>query len=105
MFHIDQIFSLDQSQYVESFRSIDIPVLFVNGSLDEYTTIHDVRMLARYIENSDFAVVPDAGHFLDLESTGARRATGAITRRFLFADHCLSASAQTESGAGLQMAM
>jgi hypothetical protein len=46
MFHIDQIFSLDQSQYVDIFQSIDVPVLFIIGALDQYTTAKDVRVLA-----------------------------------------------------------
>jgi rhamnosyltransferase subunit A len=83
MFHIDQIFELDQNQYINCFETIDVPVLFINGSLDEYTTTEDVRTLSRYIRHSQFAVVPDAGHFLDLESTQARRTTGAIKRSFL----------------------
>jgi hypothetical protein len=32
-------------------------------------------------------VVPDAGHFIDLESSQARRATGEIERSFLFGTH------------------
>lgn len=105
MFHIDQIFSLDQSQYVDSFRSIDVPVLFINGALDEYTTIQDVQLLARYIENCEFAVIPNAGHFLDLESTEARRSAGEIKRRFLFADQYLPENAEAANAVGLQMAM
>jgi rhamnosyltransferase subunit A len=58
-------------------------VLFINGELDEYTTTEDVRSIARHIRYSQFAVIPDAGHFLDLESTQARRTTGEIKRRFL----------------------
>jgi len=84
MFHIDQIFKLDQSQYVDEFRAIDVPVLFVNGALDEYTTPQEVRLLQQYIPYSRFAVIPNAGHFLDLESTEARRATGEVKREFLF---------------------
>lgn len=83
MFHIDQIFELDQSQYVDSFAAIEVPVLFINGALDEYTTTEDVRSLARYLRYSQFAVIPEAGHFLDLESTQARRAAGDFQRRFL----------------------
>jgi pimeloyl-ACP methyl ester carboxylesterase len=83
MFHIDQIFELDQSKYVDHFRAIDVPVLFVNGALDEYTTTDDVRSLATHIKYSQFAVIPDAGHFLDLESSQARRAAGEIERSFL----------------------
>jgi pimeloyl-ACP methyl ester carboxylesterase len=83
MFHIDQIFQLDHSQYVDRFAAIEVPVLFVNGALDEYTTAEDVRALAQYIRYSQFVVVPEAGHFLDLESSQTRRATGEIMRSFL----------------------
>src|SRR5258708_14330387 len=84
MFHIDQIFELDQRKYIDHFAAIDVAVLFVNGALDEYTTTEDVRSLAKYIKNSQFAAIPDAGHFLDLESSRARRATGEVERSFLF---------------------
>jgi pimeloyl-ACP methyl ester carboxylesterase len=83
MFHINQIFELDQTKYVGQFAAIDIPVLFVNGALDEYTTTEDVRSLAKYIKYSQFAVISGAGHFLDLESLEVRRAAGTIERRFL----------------------
>jgi rhamnosyltransferase subunit A len=83
MFHIDQIFELDQSKYIDHFTAIDVPVLFVNGALDEYTTTDDVRSLATHIKYSQFAVIPHAGHFLDLESSQARRAAGEIERSFL----------------------
>jgi rhamnosyltransferase subunit A len=86
MFHIDQIFQLDQSQYVDRFKAIEVPVLFLNGALDEYTTAEDVRALAQYIRHSQFAVVPEAGHFLDLESTQTRRTTGEIMRSFLLGE-------------------
>ena len=84
MFQIDQIFELDHRNYIDHFAAIDVPVLFVNGALDEYTTTEDVRSLAKYIKNSQFAAIPDAGHFLDLESSRARRATGEVERSFLF---------------------
>jgi rhamnosyltransferase subunit A len=87
MFHIDQIFELDQSKYIDHFTAIDVPVLFVNGALDEYTTTNDVRSLATHIKYSQFAVIPDAGHFLDLESSQARRAAGEIERVFLLGDY------------------
>jgi pimeloyl-ACP methyl ester carboxylesterase len=99
MFHIDQIFELDQSQYVNRFAAIEVPVLFINGGLDEYTTTEDVRSLARYIRRSEFAVIPETGHFLDLESTQARRATGEIKRGFL-----LERDPSVESLPALEMA-
>ncbi|KPB49971.1 3-hydroxyacyl-CoA-acyl carrier protein transferase [Pseudomonas coronafaciens pv. oryzae] len=70
-FHISQIRKLSASNYVERFSSIDIPVLFINGEKDEYTTVEDARMFSNYIAKSSFNVVPDTGHFLDLESKAA----------------------------------
>jgi len=84
MFHIDQIFELDHRQYVSRFSAIDVPVLFINGALDEYTTTKDVRALAQHIKYSQFAVIENAGHFIDLESKQAWRALGAVKREFLF---------------------
>jgi rhamnosyltransferase subunit A len=87
MFHINQIFELVQSQYVDQFAAIDVPVLFINGDLDEYTTTEDVRSLAQYIRHSQFAVVPNAGHFLELESSQARQVAGEIQRSFLLGNN------------------
>jgi pimeloyl-ACP methyl ester carboxylesterase len=70
-FHISQIRKLSASNYVERFSSIKIPVLFVNGEKDEYTTVEDARSFSTYISQSSFNVVPDTGHFLDLESKAA----------------------------------
>jgi pimeloyl-ACP methyl ester carboxylesterase len=95
MFHIDQIFALDQSNYIDHFSAIEIPVLFVNGALDEYTTSKEVRSLAKHIKDSQFAVIPDAGYFLDLESSKARRAAGEIERTFLFGSDPMFASMRT----------
>ena len=86
IFHIDQIFELDKKQYMNQFCSIDVPVLFLNGQLDEYTTPQDARTLAQYIPLSEFAVVEDAGHFLDLESRQLWRSVSGIIRSWMFAD-------------------
>jgi rhamnosyltransferase subunit A len=107
MFHIDQIFSLDQSQYVDVFQSIEIPVMFINGALDQYTTTEDVRVLARYIKYAEFATIPKAGHFLDLESTEARRVAGEMKREFLFGRVHLNHSLEeaTTRGCGVAVAV
>lgn len=105
MFHIDQIFELDQSQYIDELAAIEVPVLFINGALDEYTTTEDVRSIAKHIKHSQFAVIPEAGHFIDLESSHARRATGEIERSFLFGRYPMvrgmSASGSKGSDVGL----
>ncbi len=106
LFHIDQIFALDHHQYIDIFRAIDVPVLFINGALDEYTTSEDVRILAHHIQASEFAVVPGAGHFLDLESSAARRIAGQVKRRFLFGQlpECLPVS-EVPAGCQIPLAM
>lgn len=100
MFHIDQIFQLDQSNYVDDFAAIEVPVLFINGALDEYTTAEEVRSLATHIKYSQFAVIPDAGHFLDLESSRARRAAGEIERSFLFGRYPMGRSMSAGASPG-----
>jgi rhamnosyltransferase subunit A len=82
-FHIQQIRQLDAQRYVNSFTSIKLPVLFLNGELDEYTTVRDVRQLSQYVFNSSFAIVPGAGHFLDLESKRSWHLVREIITGFL----------------------
>lgn len=82
-FHIRQILALDSANYVEKLSSIEVPLLFVNGELDEYTSAQDVRALARYIPHSEFVTVPKAGHFLDLESKHVWAEVRRITNGFL----------------------
>jgi rhamnosyltransferase subunit A len=84
IFHINQIFDLDREQYMHRFSSIEIPVLFMNGELDEYTTPHEARALAGHITQSEFAVVEGAGHFLDLESRQLWRKVSNIVRGWMF---------------------
>jgi pimeloyl-ACP methyl ester carboxylesterase len=85
-FHIRQIISLDADKYIGRFSSIGIPVLFINGELDEYTTADEVHELSSYIEHSHFAVVPSASHFLDLENRHAWRYVGNLFNGFLLGD-------------------
>jgi rhamnosyltransferase subunit A len=84
IFHINQIFEFDRQQYMQQFASIDVPVLFLNGGLDEYTTAEEVRVLAEHIPQSEFTVVENAGHFLDLESRQLWRTVSGIIREYLF---------------------
>ncbi len=84
IFHIDQIFEFDKRQYMQQFASIDVPVLFLNGGLDEYTTADDARLLADHMPMSEFKVIEDAGHFLDLEGRHHWRTVSGIVREYLF---------------------
>jgi rhamnosyltransferase subunit A len=82
-FHISQILALDSANYVEKLSSIRIPLLFVNGELDEYTSAQDVRALSHYIPHSEFVTVNKAGHFLDLEGKHSWGEVRRITNGFL----------------------
>jgi rhamnosyltransferase subunit A len=84
IFHINQIFEFDKQQYMQQFASIDVPVIFLNGELDEYTTPHEARLLADHISQSKFSVIESAGHFLDLESRELWRKMSNVVREYLF---------------------
>lgn len=85
-FHIAQVRELSAKNYVERFAQIKIPVLFVNGERDDYTTAADARQFSSYVANSHFVVVPGAGHFLDLESKSAWLASRETALSFLGAE-------------------
>lgn len=70
-FHINQIMRLDQQDYMSLFHKINVPTMFVNGELDEYTTLTDISAMDGHIRDCRFAMVPQAGHFLDLENKQA----------------------------------
>ncbi|MDR5907081.1 alpha/beta hydrolase [Franzmannia qiaohouensis] len=82
-FHIEQILSLNDTDYEQLLGDIKIPTLFVNGELDEYTTPQDVIIAKEYMQQCAFEVVPNTGHFLDLEHAEARQTMEGILRDFL----------------------
>ena len=84
IFHINQIFEFDRQDYTQQFAAIDVPVLFMNGGLDEYTTVDDVRLLAQHMPQSRFKVIEDAGHFLDLEGRHLWKSVSNAVREYLF---------------------
>lgn len=70
-FHLDQILMLRDYDYEKFISKISIPVVFINGEKDEYTTAKEVRNLDKYLDDARFYTLKDAGHFLDLESKAA----------------------------------
>ena len=68
IFHIRKMRSLPIQQYLKGMRNIDVPVLFMNGERDDYTTAEDIRSMGAYVEDARFETIAEAGHFLDLES-------------------------------------
>ncbi|MBD3896550.1 alpha/beta hydrolase [Halomonas sp. ML-15] len=82
-FHIEQILSLDDTDYERLLGNINIPTLFVNGALDEYTTPEDIVIAKDHMQQCTFEVVPNTGHFLDLEHADARQTMERVLRDFL----------------------
>lgn len=82
-FHIHQVLEHDLERALRSAQAIDIPVLFMNGEWDEYTTAHDARQFARHVRNSHFRPIRSTGHFLDMEHKSACRDTREVLLDFL----------------------
>lgn len=82
-FHIHQVLDHDLENALTAARAIDIPVLFINGEWDEYTTIADARQFSRHVRNSQFSEIRSAGHFLDMENKSACRDTRTALIDFL----------------------
>lgn len=69
--HIHKVVRLDSYCHLNCLGAIHIPVLFVNGDRDEYTTPEDVRRFARHVRDCEFVTIRGAGHFLDMENKEA----------------------------------
>lgn len=82
-FHIEQVLQRDLERALTGARNIAIPVLFVNGERDEYTTVEDARQFGKHVGNSQFSVIRNAGHFLDMEGKSACDATRDALLGFL----------------------
>ncbi|AZF36152.1 (R)-3-hydroxydecanoyl-ACP:CoA transacylase PhaG (3-hydroxyacyl-CoA-acyl carrier protein transferase) [Pseudomonas sp. R4-39-08] len=72
-FHISQVLHSDRLCYLNAARQIDIPVLFLNGEWDEYTSAEDARLFGQHITHSSFSTIQATGHFLDMEHKAACR--------------------------------
>ncbi|MFO2462122.1 alpha/beta hydrolase [Pseudomonas sp. 15FMM2] len=79
-FHIHQVLTLGDGNYLPQLRQIQTPVHFLNGALDEYTPATEARLFGLYVERSSFATAADTGHLLDLES---REAALAVHRALI----------------------
>ncbi|MNN05908.1 Rhamnosyltransferase 1 subunit A [compost metagenome] len=82
-FHICQVFKLSAESYMEGFSNIDIPLLFVNGELDDYTTSTDARLFGDLIRDCEFHTIRNAGHFVDVENKQAWQDTRDALLGFL----------------------
>ncbi|UVJ45947.1 alpha/beta hydrolase [Pseudomonas sp. LS1212] len=66
-FHINEVLTQDTPCYTDCAAAIDIPLLFINGEWDEYTSTGDARLFAGHARQCQFRTIQNAGHFLDLE--------------------------------------
>ena len=82
-FHINEVLQHDLERALNGARNIDIPVLFINGDRDEYTTVEDARQFGKHVGRSQFSVIRDAGHFLDMENKTACENTRSVMLGFL----------------------
>lgn len=89
-FHIGQISSLCHKDYIDIFRKIDTPIMFMNGERDEYTTPDDIRDMGNYIQDCEFITIPEAGHFLDMESRPAAQYVGQLLNNYFFVEKAMA---------------
>lgn len=83
--HVRQVLSLDADRYMQCVGNIDVPLLFLNGELDEYTTPTDALYFADLARRSEYITIRNAGHFLENEHKTAWDDTREATERFLLA--------------------
>lgn len=73
LFHYQHVLSMDLQHYQETLAEIDLPLMFVNGELDQFTTPESISRLQLPRAQIRRVCVPGAGHFLDMEGTSIRR--------------------------------
>ncbi len=93
-FHIREVLAQETPCYVACAEAIDIPLLFVNGEWDEYTTAGDARLFAGHVRQCQFRTIKNAGHFLDIEHKAAWHDTQQALLGFL---HPASSPAKPQS--------
>lgn len=71
LFNIQRVLKADNLCYTRPCRNIEIPLLFINGQLDKYTSPADALGFGDLVHNSQFRTLADAGHFLDMEHRDA----------------------------------
>ncbi|MDP3846888.1 MAG: alpha/beta hydrolase [Pseudomonas sp.] len=69
--HIDRLLSHTDHCDTRYLSRIKIPMLFVNGEHDEYTSPADARLFVEHVPDCQFSTLRNTGHFLDMEHKGA----------------------------------
>lgn len=84
--HIRQVLKLDTGRYMQCVGNVDVPLLFINGELDEYTSPNDALYFADLARRSEYVKIRNTGHFLELEHQTAWEDTRQAVEQFLLAD-------------------
>ncbi|RJG09315.1 alpha/beta hydrolase [Pseudomonas cavernicola] len=82
-FHIREVLTQDTQCYVACADAIEVPLLFVNGEWDEYTSAEDARLFAGHVRQCQFRTIKNTGHFLDMEHKAAWHDTQQALLGFL----------------------
>ncbi|MCE4053269.1 alpha/beta fold hydrolase [Pseudomonas sp. Au-Pse12] len=82
-FHISHVLNGDRQCYLKAARNIQVPVLFLNGEWDEYTSANDAKLFADHVQHASFSTIQATGHFLDMEHKAACRDTRQALMGFL----------------------
>ena len=85
-FHVSEVLQHNLGNALTAARSIDVPVLFLNGEWDDYTTPGDARLFGEHVQQSQFRTIARAGHFLDMEHKAACEASRDVLLSFLGAE-------------------
>lgn len=81
--HINEVLHIDTHGHLECLTTIDVPLLFVNGEHDAYTSPAGARLFASRLSDCQFATIDNAGHFLDMEHKGAWMQCRSVLLNFL----------------------
>lgn len=82
-FHISEMLGGDLGEAMTGAARVQVPVLFINGEWDEYTTHHEAQLFARHVQHARFACIQGTGHFLDMEHKAACREMREVMVDFL----------------------
>ena len=99
--HFNEVLKQDSERYLACAAAIDIPLLFINGQWDEYTSAGDAQLFARHSPQCQFRTIRNTGHFLDMEHKAALHATRQALLGFLQPDSGLIKPASVRPSDGL----
>lgn len=84
--HIRQVLTLDTGRYMQCVDNVDVPLLFLNGELDEYAPPSDALYFADLARRSEYVQIRNTGHFLEVEHQTAWQDVRQAVECFLLRD-------------------